>query len=125
MTDVLILSDIMSEFLKVCLRDYGLDPKQYVSLPGFSWNSMLRMTKAKVQLLTYPDIHLFIESSIRGGVAVILGRHAVANNHYLPQYDSSKEFSLYSVHGRKQLVRFGFLDASTYLGFRVFERRKN
>ena len=35
-TDVLILADVMTEFSRVCIRDYGLDPKHYVSLPGFS-----------------------------------------------------------------------------------------
>ena len=39
-TDVLILSDVMTEFLRVCIKDYGLDPKHYVSLPGFSWDAM-------------------------------------------------------------------------------------
>ena len=40
-TDVLILSDIMTEFSKVCMRDYDLDPKYYVSLPRFSWDALV------------------------------------------------------------------------------------
>ena len=94
-TDVLILADVMTEFSRVCIRDYGLDPKHYVSLPGFSWDSMMRMVKAEISLLTDPEMHLFIESSIRGGVATISQRHAVANNPYLPaeHYDPSKEHS--------------------------------
>jgi hypothetical protein len=94
-TDVLILSDIMSEFSKVCMRDYGLDPKHYISLPGFSWDALFFKTRANVELLTDPDMHLFIESSIRRGVAVICERHAVSNNPYLPpeHYDPSKEHS--------------------------------
>ena len=48
-----------------------------------------------MQLLTDPDMHLFIESLIRGGVAVISERHASANNPYLPpeHYDTKKETS--------------------------------
>ena len=93
-TDVLILADIMTEFSKVCMRDYGLDPKHYISLPSFSWDALFFKTKANVQLLTDPDMHLF-ESSIRGGVAVISERHALANNPYLPpeHYDPKKETS--------------------------------
>ena len=53
-TDVLILADVMTEFSRVCIRDYGLDPKHYVSLPGFSWDSMIRMVKAEISLLTDP-----------------------------------------------------------------------
>ena len=94
-TDVLILSDVMTAFSKVCMRDYGLDPKHYVSLPGFSWDAFFYQTKANVELLTDPEMHLFIESSIRGGVASISARHALANNPYLPpeHYDPSKEHS--------------------------------
>ena len=94
-SDVLILADVFSEFSRVCLRDYGLDPKHYVSLPGFSFDSMMRMVKAKVHLLTDPEMHLFIESSIRGGIATISARHAVSNNPYLPpeHYDPKKEHS--------------------------------
>ena len=94
-TDVLILSDVMTEFSRECMRDYGLDPKHYVSLPGFSWDALFYQTKANVELLTDPEMHLFIESSIRGGVASISARHALANNPYLPpeHYDPSKEHS--------------------------------
>ena len=94
-TDVHILADVMTEFSRVCIRDYGLDPKHYVSLPGFSWDSMMRMVKSEVHLLTDPEMHLFIESSIRGGVATISQRHAVSNNPYLhaEHYDLSKEHS--------------------------------
>ena len=94
-TDCLILCDVMSDFSKVCMRDYGLDPKHYVSLPGFSWAALFYKTKAEVELLTDPEMHLFIESSIRGGVATISARHALANNPYLPaeHYDPSKEHS--------------------------------
>ena len=94
-TDVLILANVMTEFSRVCLRDYGLDPKHYVSLPGFSWDSMMRMVKAEISLLKDPEMHSFIESSIRGGVATISQRHAVSNNPYLPaeHYDPSKKHS--------------------------------
>ena len=35
-------------------------------------------------------MHLFVESGIRGGVSMISGRHAVANNTYVPDYDSNR-----------------------------------
>ena len=56
---------------------------------------MMRMVEAKVHLLTDPEMHSFIESSIRGGLATISQRHAVSNNPYLPaeHYDPSKEHS--------------------------------
>ena len=53
------------------MLDNELDPKHYVSLPGFSFDAMMKMTKAKVHLLTDPGMHLFIESLIRREVATI------------------------------------------------------
>ena len=35
-------------------------------------------------------MHLFVESGIRGGVSMISGRHAVANNSHVPDYDSNR-----------------------------------
>lgn len=41
------------------------------------------MTGAKLSLITDPDIHLFIENNIRGGISMISNRYAKANNKYL------------------------------------------
>ena len=41
--DVLLLCDVFEKFIDVCLKDYGLDPCHYYSLPGLSWDAMLKM----------------------------------------------------------------------------------
>ena len=46
-TDVLLLCDIFEKFIDVCLKDYGLDPGDYYSSPGLSWDAMLKMTGIK------------------------------------------------------------------------------
>ena len=55
----------------------------------------MRTIKAEISLLIDPEMHSFIESSIREGVITISQRHALANNPYLPaeHYDPSKEHS--------------------------------
>ena len=120
-TDVLILSDIMTEFSKVCMRDYGLNPKHYISLPGFSWDALFFKSRANVQLLTDPDMHLFIESSIRGGVAVICERHAVSNNPYLnpEHYDHSKEHSYVIYADANNLYGSALSNASTNIRLQI------
>lgn len=89
-TDVLLLADVFENFRKVSMEQYGLDPCHYVSLPGFSWDAMLKHTKATLELLSDPDMYLFCERGKRGGVSMITHRHAVANNPYLKAYDKSK-----------------------------------
>jgi hypothetical protein len=94
-SDVLLLSDVFESFRTSCMTSYGLDPVQYLSLPGFSFDCMLKFTKVKLELLTDPETHLFFENSIRGGVSVASHRHAIAKNKYIPGFDPDKDESSY------------------------------
>ena len=58
-----------------------------VSLPGLTWNAALRMTGVELEHIRDPNMHLFIEAGIRGGVSMISKRYARANNKYLSNYD--------------------------------------
>ncbi|XP_037921377.1 uncharacterized protein LOC119658182 [Hermetia illucens] len=40
-TDVLLLTDVFENFRNVCKNIYGLDPCQYYTTPGLSWDAML------------------------------------------------------------------------------------
>lgn len=48
------------------------------------------MTGVELELLTDPDMHLFVEKGLRGGITTITKRHAKANNSYLDDYDPDK-----------------------------------
>ena len=41
--DVLLLADVFKKFIDICLEFYGLDPCQYFSSSGLSWDAMLKM----------------------------------------------------------------------------------
>jgi len=41
-TDVLLLVDIFENFRDSCVASYGLDPAYYYTLPGFTWDAMLK-----------------------------------------------------------------------------------
>ena len=47
---------------------------------------MLKMTKAKIELLTDIDMVLMAEKAIRGGLTQVIRKHGIANNKYLPTY---------------------------------------
>jgi hypothetical protein len=95
-SDVLLLSDIWSNFREVCYKNYGLDCTYYYTSPSSAWDAMLKKTKVELELLTDNDKVLFVENGIRGGLSLISKRHAKANNKYIDDYDKSKEESYIS-----------------------------
>ena len=86
-TDVLILADIFEEFREVCTTNYGLDPAHYISAPQLSWDSMLKLTECKLELISDPEMFSCIDPGIRGGVSMITTRFARANNPYMSTFD--------------------------------------
>ena len=105
-TDVLLLADVMENFRKVCKTHYKLDPVLYYTSPGLSWDAMLKQTGVELELISDPDMYLFIEKGIRGGISTITERHAIANNKYMAKYDPNKE----SIH-------IPYMDANNLYGW--------
>ncbi|XP_037921320.1 uncharacterized protein LOC119658124 [Hermetia illucens] len=85
-TDVLLLTDVFENFRNVCKNIYGLDPCQYYTTPGLSWDAMLKITSIKLELLTDIEMHHFVKRGIRGGITQCSHRHSTANNKYMKNY---------------------------------------
>ena len=92
-TDVLLLPDVFETFQRTCQKQYGLDPAQYYTSPGLSWDALLKKTGVELELLTDYDQHLFIEKGMRGGISMVSKRHAKANNPLVEGYDPEKPSS--------------------------------
>ena len=90
-TDVLLLADVFESFRETAIEHYKLDPTHYVSLPGFGWDALLKMTKVKLDVISDYDMYLMIESGIRGGMSMISHRHSKANNKYMKDYNPKEE----------------------------------
>ena len=68
--DILLLADdVFEKFISTSLKNYNLDPCHYFSTPGLSWDPMSKMTKVELEKIIDPDIHLFIEKGMRGGIS--------------------------------------------------------
>ena len=79
--DTLFLAEIMSTFAKTFHADFQLDPTKYVSLPQLCFDAMLRTLKRPIGLMTDPEMILWIEDAIRGGVSFINERHVLLQDY--------------------------------------------
>ena len=94
-TDVLLLADVFEAFRNMCNSYYGLDPCHYFTAPGFSWDSMLKMTEAKIECFQEGQLDMLqmVQSGMRGGISMITTRHAKANIKDTKDYDATKPLS--------------------------------
>jgi len=58
----------------------------------------LRISKAKLELITDPDMYLMVEDGIRGGISTIMHRYAKANNKYMGDLYNHDEESSYIMY---------------------------
>ena len=81
-TDVCHLADVFQIFSNFAYETYGLDPRYSYTLPGFSWQAMLKMTKIELDLISDQDMHLFLMDSIRGNICQVNEKYSKADNKY-------------------------------------------
>ena len=81
-TDVCHLSDVFQKFSIFAYEKYGLDCRYSYTLPGYSWQCMLKMTKIELDLISDQDMYLFLIDSIRGGITQVNKKYSKADNKY-------------------------------------------
>ena len=73
--DVLLLADVLENFIDICLEKYELNPVHYITAPSLANDAMLKMMGVSLKLLTDINMHLFFEKGIRGGVSSMMNRY--------------------------------------------------
>ena len=81
-TDVCHLADIFQKFSNFAYKIYGLDCRYSNTLPGFSWQAMLKMTKIELDLISDQVMYLFLMDSIRSGICQVNKKYSKADNKY-------------------------------------------
>ena len=54
--DTLLLADVFENFRNMCLEIYELDPARFLIAAGLAWQTALKKTKIKLDLLTDIDL---------------------------------------------------------------------
>jgi len=88
--DVHQLGDVFETFRQMALTQDGLDPVNFVSIPGLSWESAFKMTGASVDLLQDSVMYEFFEAGIRGGMTFVNRHHLSRNSPGDDEYDAGK-----------------------------------
>ena len=89
----LLLADLFENFRKMCLEIYELDEVKFLSAPGLAWQTALKKTIVKLELLIDTDVLLMVEKEIRNGLCHSINRYVKANNKYMKDYDKIEESS--------------------------------
>ena len=121
-TDVTLLADVFQTFRRTCMNAYKLDPLNYYTAPGLSWDALLKYTAIELELLTDYDQHLFIEKGMRGGISMASKRHAKANNPGVPGYDPSEEHNHIMYYDANNLYGWAMSQPLPYSGFKWVDK---
>ena len=117
-----LLADVFQTFRRTCMNTYKLDPLNYYTAPGLSWDALLKYTSIELELLTDYDQHLFIEKGMRGGISMTSKRHAKANNPGVPGYDLSEEHNQIMYYDANNLYGWAMSQPLPYSGFKWVDK---
>ena len=115
---VFLLADVFEKFIDTCFKFCGLDPCNYFSSPGLSWDAMLKMTGVKLENIFEIDMYLFIEKGLRRTISYIAKRYAKTNNKYMKNYDPKNPSKFITYLDMSNLYGWAMSSYHPYGGFK-------
>ena len=79
-SDVLLLTCVFENFIKVSVDEFRIIPLYCVSLPGYTWQCGSKYTGINLQTLQDKDMILLLENNIRGGISSIMSDRYVKSS---------------------------------------------
>ena len=123
-SDTLLIADVFENFRDMCIKEYELDPANFLSLPGLAWQACLKKTNIELELLTDYDMLLMVEEGIRGGICHSIHRYAKANNKYMKNYNNNEESSYIQYLDANNLYGWAMSNKLTVNGFKWLDSNK-
>ena len=75
-SDTVLLCEVMEQFRDTVHKKHGLDPANFISLPGLSKDIMLKSSKIRLDYMHDLDMIYLVKHSIRGGLSYVSTRFA-------------------------------------------------
>ena len=100
------------------MKYYNLDPTHYFSVPGLSWDAVLKMTNIELPKISDLDIHLFSEQGMRGSISYASTKYCKANNEFCPDYDDTKPRTEINYDDMNNLYRKSMMQYLPYKDFK-------
>lgn len=121
-TDVLLLCDCFNDFRKSAINCYNLDPANYISLPSYSLDAMLKYTEINIQLLDNQDLYELFETNNRGGICSVgSSKHEIANNKYMVDYDENLPSSYDAYIDANNLYGWAMMQKLPFGGIKIIQ----
>ena len=79
-SDVFLLACVFEKTIKVSVHDFGNNPLNCVSLPGYIWEFGLKYTGINIQTLQDKDLIITSENNIRAGISSVMGDRYVKSD---------------------------------------------
>ena len=86
--DILLLTDLFEKFRLVTLKEDGLDPVHFVSLPGLSYMACFKRSGVTIDLLQDIDMVRLFERGIRGGLTYV-NKHQIQA--HIPELNNNQD----------------------------------
>ena len=92
-TDTPLLADVFENSRDMYIKIYKLDLPHFVSAPGLSWETCLKMTVIELELLTNKRMLYMFEEGTREGMCKASDHYKTANNKCMNNYDKNIDSS--------------------------------
>ena len=79
---------------KTSMKHFKLDPTNYITTPGPTWDAMLKFSNIELDLITDINMLEMIERHKQGGLCFVgNNRYTKSNNKYQADYDQQRKIN--------------------------------
>ena len=79
--DTILLAEVFLQFREQNLKQFQIDPCNFLTLPSLALQCFLKFSNVKFELLTDKDMYDMLQSNLRGGLSLVSERYAESSEY--------------------------------------------